>query len=244
MILSEGLERRLFANGSGIGRRLRPGGEAQPWHIVVGIAKDIRNAGPAVDAEPEYYVARRLLARDAHHRSFLIVRTPAGAEAITSWLRAEIRELDPVLPVTIETMEQRVGELAARPRFTAWVLLSFAVLALVLACAGLAGVGAYLVTQRTGDIGVRMALGATPGRIGGSVLREAGAWVGAGAALGLGLAWGSTRFIGSYLRDVAAWDPLAWGVSLLVLCAALGVAVLRPAIRAARIDPMKALRTE
>ena len=244
LILSERLERRLFPNESALGRRLKPGGGDQPWHIVVGIAKDIRNAGPTADSEPEYYVARRLSPRDAQRRSFLIVRTHAAPAAATALLRAEIADLDPELPVTIQTMTERVGELAARPRFTAWLLISFAGLALALACTGLAGLATFLVAQRTRDFGVRMALGATPGRIRGAVLREAGAWVAAGTLLGLALSWVCARFLASFLHGVSAWDPLTWTVSLLVLSGTLAASVLRPAARAARIDPMTALRTE
>jgi predicted permease len=243
VILSERLERRLFPNESALGRRLKPGGGDQPWHIVVGIAKDIRNAGPAAESEPEYYVARRLLERDAQHRSFLIVRTQAAPSA-AAMLRAEIADLDPELPVTIQTMGARVGELAARPRFTAWLLISFAGLALVLACTGLAGIATFLVAQRTRDFGVRMALGATPDRIRGAVLREAGAWVAVGTLLGLAFSWVCMRFLGSFLYGVTAWDPLTWTVSLLVLSGTLAGSVLRPAARAARIDPMMALRTD
>src|SRR5262249_12575681 len=135
-------------------------------------------------------------------------------------------------------------ELAARPRFTAWLLLSFAGLALVLACTGLAGIATFLVAQRTRDFGVRMALGATPAKIRGYVLREAGAWIAAGAMLGLGLSWAGVRFLGSFPQGVTASDPLPWAVSLLVLSGPLAGSVLRPATRAARIDPMTALRTE
>src|SRR5262249_50688192 len=107
LILSERLERRLFPNESALGKRVRPGGGEQPWSIVVGVAKDIRNAGPAADSEPEYYAARRMLAADAQRRSFLVVRTQAASGAAAALLRAEIADLDPVLPVTIQTMAER-----------------------------------------------------------------------------------------------------------------------------------------
>jgi predicted permease len=244
LILSERLGRRLFPNESALGRRLKPGGGDQPWHIVVGIARDIRNAGLVADAEPEYYVARRVSARDAQRRSFLIVRTPIDPAAATAVLRAEIAALDPELPVSIQTMAERVGELAARPRFTAWLLISFSALALVLACTGLAGIATFLVAQRTRDFGVRMALGATPERIRRTVLREAGLWVAAGTLFGLGLSWVCVRFLSAFLHGVTAWDPVTWALSLLVLSGTLVGSVLRPAARAARIDPMTALRTE
>ena len=152
------------------------------------------------------------------------------------------RRLDPELPVTIQTMEERASELAARPRFTAWLFVSFAGLALILACTGLAGVAAYMVTQRTRDIGVRMALGATPDRIRRAVLTRPGVWVAAGAVLGFGLAWSSARFLATFLHGVTPWDPLTWGVSLLLLAAALGAWTGKAS--ASRLDPMTALRAE
>lgn len=244
LILSERLARRLFPQESALGKRLRPGGGSQPWHVIVGVAKDIRNVGPAADSEPEFYVARRPIPSDAERRSFLIVRTQLAPAAVIKLLRAEITGLDPQLPVLFQTMADRVGELAARPRFTAWLLTSFAGLALVLACTGLAGIAAFLVVQRTRDFGVRMALGATPDRIRGTVFREASTWITAGSLLGLGFSWGCARFLGSFLHGVTAWDPLTWTISLLVLTATLGASVLRPALRAASIDPSVALRAE
>jgi putative ABC transport system permease protein len=245
MILSEKLARRMFPTGDALGQRLRPGGEGQPWHIVVGVSRDTRNVGPAAESEPEYYVVRRPVARDAVRRSFLVVRASgASAGTITAWLRAEIANLDPALPMTFQTLEDRAGELSARPRFTAWLLAAFAGLALALASMGLAGVASYLVTQRTRDIGVRMALGATPGDIRSGVLGEAGRWIAVGAALGAGMAWATAQYLTSFLHGVHATDPLTWAVVLLILSASLVMAVLYPARRAARVDPMRALRSE
>ena len=245
MILSESLARRIFPAGDALGKRLRPGGEGQPWQMVVGVARDVRNVGPVLASEPEYYVARGRVLRDAHRRSFLIVRMQrATAESTARWLRGEIAALDPTLPVTFQTLEERAGELSERPRFTAWVLTAFAALALVLACMGLAGVASYLVTQRTRDIGVRIALGATPGDIRNGVWVEAARWVAVGAVMGAGLSWAAARTIGSFLHGVKPTDAPTWAAAVLVLCGSLALAVVWPARRAARVDPMRALRTE
>jgi len=149
-----------------------------------------------------------------------------------------------VTAVTIEPLNDQVDRLTERPRFLAWLLSAFAGLALLLAAAGLYGVASYLVTQRTRDIGVRIALGAAPTDISRQVLREAGRWIAAGAVLGCALAWAVTRTIEAQLFGVGSRDPLSWLVSLGVLCAALLLAVLRPAARAARVDPMEALRAD
>ena len=115
---------------------------------------------------------------------------------------------------------------------------------LLLAAAGLYGVASYLVTQRTRDIGVKMALGATPSDISKQVVGEAGRWIVAGAILGCALAWAGTRAIEAQLYGVDSRDPLSWIVALGVLSAALLLAVLLPAARAARVDPMEALRAD
>lgn len=242
MILSESLARRLFPNEDPIGRRLRPGSAESPWHTVVGVAKDVRNAGLTAETSPEYYVARRPVALDAQRQSFLLLRTQAAQGEVAKWLREEMARIDPELPFAIGSMTERVSRLTAGPRFTAWLLSLFAVLALALAAAGLAGVASYLVEQRRREIGVRMALGATAGGVMRQLFTEAGAWAAGGAVLGAALAMALGKVIGSFLHGVTAMDPAAWVAAMAVLCVALAAAVLRPALRAARIDPIAALR--
>jgi putative ABC transport system permease protein len=115
---------------------------------------------------------------------------------------------------------------------------------LLLAATGLYGVASYLVTQRTRDIGVRIALGAAPADISRQVVGEAGRWIAAGAVLGCALAWAGTRALKAELFGVGSHDPLSWIVALGVLCATLLLAVLRPAARAAHVDPIEALRAD
>jgi ABC-type antimicrobial peptide transport system permease subunit len=160
------------------------------------------------------------------------------------FLKAAVADLDPQLPVTIEPLDVEVARLTERPRFLAWLLSAFAGLALLLAGAGLYAVASYLVTQRRRDIGVRIALGAAPADISRQVVGEAGRWIAAGAALGCALAWAGTRAIEAQLFGVGSRDPLSWIATLGVLCAALLLAVLRPAARAARVDPIEALRAD
>jgi ABC-type antimicrobial peptide transport system permease subunit len=159
-------------------------------------------------------------------------------------MKQAVADLDPMLPVTVEPMNEVVARQTQRPRFVAWLLAAFAGFALLLAAAGLYGVASYLVTQRTRDIGVRVALGAAPAEISRQVVGEAGRWIIAGAALGCALAWAGTRAIEAQLFGVGSRDPLSWIAALAVLCVALLIAVLRPAVRAARVDPMQALRAE
>jgi hypothetical protein len=208
---------------------------------VVGVARGIRNTGPTQEPEPEIYASTWFRNSST---AYFAIRTQASTADAAAFLRQAVADLDPVLPVTIEAADDQVARLTERPRFLAGLLSAFAGLALLLAASGLYGVASYLVTQRTRDIGVRIALGAAPSDISRQVLGEAGRWIAAGAVLGCVLAWAATRAIESQLYGVGSRDPLSWIAALGVLGGALLLAVLRPATRAARVDPMEALRAE
>jgi ABC-type lipoprotein release transport system permease subunit len=210
---------------------------------VVGVAGDVRNVGPTLDSDPEIYVPAENWGYLASYAVYAI-RTQASSVDAAAFMKQAVADLDPLTPVTVEPLDAEVARQTERPRFVAWLLAAFAGLALLLAAAGLYGVASYLVTQRTRDIGVRMALGAAPADISWQVVSEAGRWIVAGAVLGCALAWAGTRALEAYLYQVSARDPLSWIAALGVLAAALLLAVLRPARRAARVDPMEALRAE
>jgi ABC-type antimicrobial peptide transport system permease subunit len=165
-------------------------------------------------------------------------------EGISKWIRSEVAALDSTLPVTLETMPKRIGQLAARPRFNAWLLSLFSAFALCLSAFGLYGVMTFLVAQRTQEIGVRMALGATPGIIAKLVLLEAARWTLVGVAFGLLGSWFAALWLNSLLFRMSARDPLSVGVTLLVLIVVTFAAAWVPSRRAARVDPMVALRCE
>jgi predicted permease len=249
VILSESTAQMLFPGQDPIGHTVQVP-PANEWAQIVGIAREIRNTGPTQEPEPELYTLWR---RDANDRSrgeffsraaFFAIRTQTGTAAAVAYLKQAVADLDPQLPVTVEPLNEEVARLTERPRFLAWLLSAFAGLALLLAATGLYGVASYLVTQRTRDIGVRMALGAAPTDISRQVVGEAARWIVAGAALGCALAWAGTRAIESQLYGVGSRDPLSWIAALGMLCAALLLAVLRPAVRAARVDPIETLRAE
>ena len=241
-ILSESAAKILFPAQDPIGHTVEL---ADQWAEVVGIAREVRNTGPIKEPEPELYVlpVPRRGVLESGTRYFAI-RTVAGTGDAIAFLKQAVADLDPRIPVAPTPLDEEVARLTERPRFLAWLLSGFAGFALLLAAAGLYGVASYLVTQRTRDIGVRMALGAAPADISRQVLVEAGRWVVAGAALGCALAWAATRAIEAQLYGVASHDPLSWIAALAVLGAALLVAVLLPAARAARVDPMESLRAD
>src|SRR6185503_7375975 len=175
----------------------------------------------------------------------VVLRTTGDPAALTSAVRREIRALDPDLPLyNVRTMAQRVDESLARRRFSMLLLTLFAGLALGLATIGIYGVIAYLVTQGTRELGIRMALGATPRAILLLILRHGLSVALLGVGAGLAGAFALTRFMRNLLFGVGAADPATFAtVSLLLTAIALAASYL-PARRAARIDPMVSLRSE
>jgi ABC-type antimicrobial peptide transport system permease subunit len=153
-------------------------------------------------------------------------------------------ELDRSVPVTVETLRERAGNLTIAPRFDALLLGGFAGVGLVLAAIGIYGVIAYLVGQRTREVGVRMALGATPAAVTRMFLRHATGWTLAGVAAGLAGSLAVTRLLASMLFQVDARDPWSRAAAPAVLLAVALAAAWLPARRAARIDPVRTLREE
>ena len=166
------------------------------------------------------------------------------AQAEAEQLRNTVKTLDPTLPVDADTLRQSVAKLAERPRFSAALLSLFAIVGLLVTALGIYGVVSLLVSQRTQEIGIRMALGATPMSVIRMMVGQASLWIGFGAAAGIIGSLAAARWIGSLLFDIPANDPatLAEAAALLLVVALLGAWV--PARRAAKIDPMVALRYE
>jgi ABC-type antimicrobial peptide transport system permease subunit len=177
----------------------------------------------------------------------LVVRTdgdPTSASFFAS-VRAAIRSVDPSLPVAdVRSMESVVGASMATSRLTASLLSVFASIALLLASVGVAGVLAYLVNRRRREIGIRMALGATRGRVVALVVRRGLAWAGAGIGAGLVAALFLTRLMSGLLYGVAPRDPRTFLAVTALLAAVAALASAVPALRAARVDPLEALRNE
>jgi predicted permease len=244
VILSESAGRILFPGQDPIGHTVRVP-STNEWAEVVGVAREVRNTGPTQEPDPELYTLWRPDGIASFgSTAFFAIRTRADTSDAVAFLRRAAADLDPQLPVTIEPLNEEVARLNERPRFFAWLLSAFAGLALLLAAAGLYGVASYLVTQRTRDIGVRIALGAGRGDVARQVIGEAGRWIAAGAAGGALLAWAVTQAIESQLFGVAAVDPVSWAGAFAVLGVALLAAVVRPAARAARVTPMAALQAD
>jgi putative ABC transport system permease protein len=246
LIINESFAREHFPNENPLGKRLKPGislGEAPIWREIIGIVKDVKHRQSlSHDYEPEYYLPH---AQMQFGDMSLILRTKNDPLNMARSVQQVVRSLDKDIPVyRIKTLAQYLGVAVAQPKFNALLLGLFAVLALLLTAIGLYGVMSYTVIQRTQEIGIRIALGAQTGDVLKMVLRQ-GLWLTAlGLALGLAGAYALTRFMESLLFDVEPADPLTFAVlALLLSCVAL-FACFVPARRAARVDPMIALRSE
>ena len=243
VILSDSLARRLFSGEDPVGKRIRHGQEG-PWWTVVGVAGNVKNAGLSSDSEPEFYVPWPRSTGPGVPFGSVVLRSRLDRDAVAAWVRSEVTRLDPVLPVTIEMMNTRVSRLAARPRFNAMLLSIFAAMGVAMAAIGLYGVVAFLVARQTQEIGVRIALGATPRAIWKMVLVQAARWILAGAAAGLAGAFFVSRLLESLLFQVRSRDPVIFAGALALLIGVALVAAWVPARRAMRVDPVVALRYE
>jgi predicted permease len=233
IVLSEQMAARMFPGEPALGRRLVLSGEATLE--VIGIVGDVRNAGLTASSEPEIYI----LSNREHARQYVLLRADTR---VMAFVRDAFRELDPRLTVQLETLDDRVRHMRARPRFQSMLLGGFAATGLLLAAIGLYGVMSLLTTQRTGEIGVRMALGATPGHICAMVLRQAAWWTSAGVAIGLCGAAACAKLIEGLLYSVKATAPLPLVASVASLALAAFVAAWLPGRRASRVAPVEALR--
>jgi putative ABC transport system permease protein len=252
VILSETLARLMFPGEDPLGKHIQRGPQGQ-WFTVVGVAADVRNAGAEKASGPEYYFVRKSVPDVTWTNqepplgwrgAVAVVRTPVDPKLAASELRGLFASLDPTLPVEISTMRDRLDQATGRPRFQATLLAAFAAIGVLLAAIGLSGVMSFLVAQRRREIGVRMALGATPGSVVKLTLAFAVRSTAAGIVIGGAGAFVATRWLRAQLFQVAPGDPrpLALAVGLLVLVALIAAA--SPARRAAQVDPMTTLRAE
>lgn len=241
LILSATLAHRLFGNENPIGQQIDLDVSGH-WLPVVGVAADVKNGGLAETPDPEYYRLRMNDASQLPRGAVAIFRTALDPATLSRWIRREVADLDPTLPVTVETMDARVGRFTGRPRFIALLVSLFAACSLLLAAAGLYGVLSFLVAQQTREIGVRVAMGARPRDIVLQVQRHAGAWTTAGILAGIAGAFAVTRLIQGLLFEVAPYDPLSLAAAVVTLLAISSIAAWAPSRRAARVDPIVALR--
>ncbi len=243
-IINEATARRFWPGENPIGKRLKRGrpDSKNPWLTIVGIIGPISHTSLEVEAQPEFYVP---FLQNPDGVLTLVARASSDPRTITNAVRGEVLILDRDLPASnIKFMSELISKSVAQPRLYAVLLIIFAAVALILAAVGIYGLLSYSVSQRRQEIGIRLALGATPGNIRKLVLVQALRLVIVGLILGLVLGLAFTRLMASLLFGVSATDPLIFIlISLLLFCVAL-LASYFPARSATRVDPLTALRYE
>ena len=209
---------------------------------VVGVVGDVKYEGLDKEDEPAFYLP---VLQVPIRVTYLVVSTAMSSEAAAAAIRGEVRKIDPEIPVSqVNTMEKLLSESVAQPRFRTFLLAAFSTVAMLLAAIGIYGVVAYSVSQRTHEIGVRMALGAQQRDVLKLVIRQGMALAALGVILGVIGAFALTRLTANLLFGVTPGDPATFvAIPLLLITIAL-VACYIPARRATQVDPIQALRTE
>jgi len=248
VVVNETMARQYWPGQSAVGRRFKLGdpNEDLPWVEIVGVVGDVRQMGldEAVKAEmylPYQQVEQQpwFIPRD------LAIRTSGETSSLVGAVRQVIREIDPDQPISnVATMSDLLGEEAGQRRVGMIMLAAFSVLALLLASIGIYGVLAYFVTQHTNEIGVRLALGATPRNILLMIVKRGMGLTLLGISIGLAASFALTRLMTSLLFEVKAVDPLTFLFVPLLLAVAALLACSIPARRAMKVDPLVALRYE
>jgi predicted permease len=238
VIIDQKMARFFWPHGDAIGKHVR-GNNKQPWSTVIGVVGVVKEYGLDEDTRMAMYRP------SVGSTTYLVARTISDPAASADAIAAEIHSIDPEIPVyNLATMDQRLKDSLARQRFSMTMLASFAVFAMVLAAVGLYGVMAYLVEQGTGEIAIRMALGAPRSGVLAMILRQGLLLACAGIALGLAGATLLTRLMASLLFHVSAYDFVTFSaVASLLLCVAVAACIL-PARKAMRVEPMQALRVD
>src|SRR5579863_17007 len=247
-VVNEAFAKKYFANEDAIGRRIRAGeDETGPWVTVVGVAKDVRYM--SLEAAPVPQVYRSFWQVEWNESSivgaYVAVHSSLPQEAVVSEIRAAVKAIDPSLAVAdVHTMSELVSQVTARRRFQTSLLTVFSGAAMLLAMVGVYGLLAYSVRQRTGEIGIRLALGSSRNGVMRLILLQGLTLLGAGLAIGLAAAMACTRLLASFLYGVPALDPATFIVVPMLLLVSTVAACLIPSLRAGAVDPIHALRHE
>jgi putative ABC transport system permease protein len=245
-VVSESLARAWWPGTGALGGRIQFDGT---WFTIVGIAKDVRQNSPERAARSQIYALNHQLPLSSQGAAMgrfnmLVVRTPVDAGAMSAAVRRAVAEIDKNQPVAVATMQSLVDRTLEPRRLNTLLLGLFAGLAIVLAAVGVFGVGSYAVARRTKEIGIRMALGATPASVLAMVAKETLLLAIVGAAIGLATTAATSRLLARFLFDVRPLEPAIVAAVAMALVAVVVGSGLFPARRAMRVDPMVALRED
>jgi putative ABC transport system permease protein len=246
MIVNQALANRDFPNENPVGKRISLGNndaKGQPvWWEIVGVAANVRSIELSEEALPEFYTSSL---QDSFSNMFVVVRTSVEPTSVAAAVRRAPAEVDKSASVSdVKTMEHIVNDAVTQPRFNLFLLGLFSGIALLLSAAGIYGVTAYSVTQRTHEFGIRMALGAQVGDVLRMIIRQGMLLISAGIAIGLIASFALTRLLRTLLFGVSVTDPLTFVAITLLLALVALLACYIPARRATKVDPLVALRYE
>ena len=248
VLVNETAAKKLWPGKNPIGGTLKMLNTTSPWATVVGVVRDVRSAGYQAEIPATMYFPHAQAGKSAYYTPAamsLVIKTDGDPTALAAPVRNIVRQLSAVTPVSqVQTMEQVVAASVSSRRFSTQLLAGFASLALLLAGLGIYGVIAYDVSQRTHEIGLRMALGARSGQVAGMMLSRGVRLVAVGLAIGVAGSLAVTGVLQSLLVDVGRFDPLTLGGVVLVLGLVAAGAAYLPARRASSVDPMVALRRD
>ncbi len=244
IIINESLARRFYADTQPIGKRIKPGDfeSRAPWATVVGVVKDVKHTTLEQETRPQLYFPYQ---QKLWGILTIVARSDSDSRSLSAAMRNAVWEVDKDQPITsLKMMEEFLADAVSQKRFNAILLAAFALVAMVLASVGIYGVMSYTVTQRTHEIGIRIALGAKQRDVFKMVVGQGLKLTLAGVAIGLTAAFALTRLMESLLYNVSATDPATFIVISIVLAGVALAACAVPARRATKVDPMVALRYE
>ncbi|UCG87811.1 MAG: ABC transporter permease [Gemmatimonadota bacterium] len=248
VVISEAMAQKHWPGEDAIGKRMKVFRPSSPWIEVIGIVKDVRHQGPSQEPRPRWYVPHAQAYVSAYSSPLsttIAVRSDSDPTPLMGPIRSLMTELDASVPISnIRTMEQILDGAVGRQRFVTTLLIVFGLLALFLAVVGVYGVISYTVSQRTHEIGLRMALGAKGSNVLTQVMREGLVLSLIGLGVGLAGSIALSRAFESMVFGITPTDPVTYGSVVIVLILAAAAATLLPARRASRVDPMMALREE